>query len=85
MKNEQLELIQKQQAEREKLMVQKSRAEKVTKAIRNVEDFIPVLKNHVVEKHSFDAHMLKQLRDDLDSVEDNIEFVKDIFPHHLLI
>lgn len=75
LRKEQLELVKKQREENNKLIEQKSRGEKVAKSIRDMEDYIPVLKDHVVKNHSLDAHMLKQLRSLLNIIKKNIEFV----------
>jgi hypothetical protein len=75
LRKEQLELVKKKREENNKLIEKKSRSEKVAKSIRDMEDYIPVLKDHVVKNHSLDAHMFKQLRSLLNMIKKNIEFV----------
>ncbi len=74
-KREMIENIQKESDARNRRIEEQVKRDKVSKAIRELGDYLPILQEHVRDKQTLDFQMLKFVEDQLDAVEDNKAFI----------
>ena len=67
--------IRKERDEKNRLLEERTRKDKVSKAIRELDDYLPILQEHVRKKQVLDFQMLKFVEDKLDAIEDDKAFI----------
>lgn len=67
--------IRKERDEKNRLLEERIRKDKVSKAIRELDDYLPILQEHVRKKQVLDFQMLKFVEDKLDAIEDDKAFI----------
>lgn len=67
--------IRKERDEKNRLLEERTRKDKVSKAIRELDDYLPILQEHVRKKQVLDFQMLKFVEDKLDAIEYDKAFI----------
>ncbi len=67
--------IRKERDEKNRLLEERTRKDKVSKAIRELDDYLPILQEHVRKKQVLDFQMLKFVEDKFDAIEDDKAFI----------
>ena len=74
-KRKMIENIQKESEARNRRIEEQVKRDKVSKSIRELDDYLPILQEHVRGKQTLDFQMLKFVEDELDVIEDNKAFI----------
>ena len=67
--------IRKERDEKNRLLEERTKKDKVSKAIRELDDYLPIMQEHVRAKRTLDFQMLKFVEDKLDVIEVDKAFI----------
>ena len=74
-RREMIENVQKEREIKNKQIEEKEKKDSVSKAIQELENYLPTLQTHVRDEQTLDFQMLKFIKDKLDKIEDNRTFI----------